>query len=101
MADFQCRTCGGPMVHKSPLRLFLVGLLMLASPAVAAFVPYFWAPATILVLTGIYLVIWASLGRGYWCRQCKKFNLLPRSRTSVKSHAVANPDPAGNAIGNP
>jgi hypothetical protein len=80
MADFQCRTCGGRMVHKSPLRLFLVGLVMVASPAVAAFVPYLWAPATILVLIGIYLMIWAIIGRGYWCRECKKFSLLPRGR---------------------
>ena len=67
------------MVHKSPLRLFLVGVVLLASPAATAFVPYFWAPATIFVSTGIYLMIWASLGQGYWCRQCKKFNLLPPS----------------------
>jgi hypothetical protein len=83
------------MVHKSPPRLFLVGLVMVASPAVAAFVPYLWTPATILVLTGAYLMIWASLGRGYWCRECKKFSLLPRGRTSVEPHAVADPVPAG------
>jgi hypothetical protein len=87
------------MVQKSPLRLFLVGLVMLASPAVAAFVPFLWVPATILLLTGTYLMIWASLGQGYWCRQCKKFNLLPRSRTSVETHAVANPGPAGKRNG--
>ncbi len=87
------------MVQKSPLRLILVGLVMLASPVVAAFVPYFWAPATILVLTGTYLMIWASLGQGYWCRQCKKFNLLPSSRTSVETHDVANRGAAGQRNG--
>ena len=93
MAHFQCRTCGGGMVSKSPLRLFLVGLVMVASPAVAAFVPYFWTPAAILVLTGAYLMIWASLGRGSWCRECKKFSLLPPSRTSVGPHARPDPPP--------
>ena len=83
------------MVRKSPLRLFLVGLVMVASPAVAAFVPYLWAPATILVFIGAYLMIWAILGRGYWCRECKKFSLLSRGRTSVETHALADPGPAG------
>ncbi len=87
------------MVHKSPLRLFLVGLVMLASPAVAAFVPYFWVPATILVLTGIYFMIWATLGQGYWCRECKQFSLLPRDRTSVETHAVADRGPAAKRNG--
>jgi hypothetical protein len=95
MADPQCRTCGGGMVQKSPIRLFLVGLVMVASPAVAAFMPYLWAPAIILVLTGAYLIIWASFRRGYWCRECKKFSLLPLGRTGANPHAVADPGPAG------
>ena len=70
-------------LRKSPQRLLLVGLLMVASPAVAAVVPSLWAPAIILVLTGLYLMIWATLGRGYWCRECKKFSLLPGGRARV------------------
>jgi hypothetical protein len=61
------------MVQKNTLRLFLVGLAMVASPAVATLVPYLWAPAIILLLTGSYLMAWATLGRGYWYRECKKF----------------------------
>jgi hypothetical protein len=71
------------MVHKNTPRLFVVGLAMVASPAVAAFVPFFWAPAIILALTGTYLITWATLGRGYWCRECKKFSLFLRGRTGV------------------
>jgi hypothetical protein len=78
MVDCLCRTCGRVMVRKSPLRLFLVGLVLAASPAVAVFLPYLWAPTIMLVLTGVYLMIWASLGRAYWCRECKKFSLLPQ-----------------------
>jgi hypothetical protein len=83
MADCQCRTCGSRMVQKNTLRLFVVGLAMVASPAVAAFVPFLWAPAIILVLTGTYLIVWATLGRGNWCRECKKFSVLPRGRSGV------------------
>jgi hypothetical protein len=71
----RCKTCGGEMVWKSRLRLFAVGVLMVVSIAVAAFVPYFWAPALVLVLAGGYLIAWATLGKGGWCRACKRFNL--------------------------
>jgi hypothetical protein len=63
------------MVRKSRLRLFAVGALMVASVAVAAFVPYFWAPGLVLALIGGYLIAWATLGKGGWCRACKRFNL--------------------------
>jgi hypothetical protein len=80
MTEVQCRTCGGEMVHKSRLLLFLVGLLLVALPAVTKVVPYLWAPAMIFALTGFYLMTWASLGRGYWCRSCKRFSPLPQAR---------------------
>jgi hypothetical protein len=61
------------MVQKSRFRLFIVGVLMVASLAIAVFVPLFWAPGIILLLTGCYLIVWATLGKGCWCRTCKKF----------------------------
>jgi hypothetical protein len=61
------------MVQRSRLRLFIVGVLMVASLAIAAFVPLFWAPGIILLLTGCYLIVWATFGKGSWCRTCKKF----------------------------
>jgi hypothetical protein len=64
------------MIRKNRLRLFVVGVLMVASSALVAFVPYFWAPGAILVLTGGYLMIWAAIGKGSWCRTCKKFRVF-------------------------
>ena len=74
---------GHDCVQKDTVRLFVAGLAMVASPAVAAFVRFLWAQAIVLALTGIYLITWATLGRGYWCRECKKFSLLARGRTGV------------------
>ena len=27
-------------------------------------------------LTGIYLIVWATLGKGSWCRNCKRFGFF-------------------------
>jgi hypothetical protein len=70
-----CKTCGGDMIQKSRWRLFLVGVLIIASTGLAVFVPYWWAPGVILLLTGTYLVVWATRGKGRWCRGCKRFNI--------------------------
>ena len=40
MAYSRCGNCGSDMARKIPSRLFVVGLLMAATPAVPAFVPY-------------------------------------------------------------
>jgi hypothetical protein len=74
--SLRCGTCGGEMVQKSRLRLFIVGCLMVASLAVAGFFPYFLLPGIILLVTGGYLIVWAMLGKGRWCRECKKFSIL-------------------------
>lgn len=73
---FSCPGCGGEMIQKSKTRLILVGLCMIASVAVAFFIPLFWAPGIILVLTGVYLLVWATLGKASWCRNCKRFSIL-------------------------
>jgi hypothetical protein len=65
------------MVQKSPARLLAVGLLMLATLPVAFFVRSLGWAELIFAPTGCYLVIWAVLGRGGWCRNCKKFSLRP------------------------
>jgi hypothetical protein len=72
-----CRTCGGEMVQKSRARLFFVGALMFSSVPLAFFIPYFWVPEIVVVLTGGYLLLWASLGQGCWCRNCKQFKAIP------------------------
>jgi hypothetical protein len=63
------------MVQKSRGRLFLVGVLMICSTGLAYFVPFLWGPAVVLVLAGAYLVVWATLGHGRWCRTCKTFRV--------------------------
>jgi hypothetical protein len=70
-----CKSCGAEMVQKSRARLVTVGLVMMASLAIAFPVPWFWTPGAILFLVGIYLLLWGTLGRGAWCRNCKKFSL--------------------------
>jgi len=62
------------MVQRNRPRLFAVGLAMVASPAVAYLVPLFLVPAILLTLIGAYLLVWAAVGKGLWCRNCKKFS---------------------------
>ena len=76
---FSCPACGSEMIQKSKLRLIVVGPCLIASIAIAFFVPLFCAPGIILALTGVYLVVWATLGKARWCRNCKKFSLRPRA----------------------
>ena len=71
-----CRRCGGEVVQKPLARLILVGLLMLASLILPSFWPILWTPAILLGLTGGYLIAWALIGRGRWCRGCKRFDGL-------------------------
>ena len=69
-----CQRCGGEVVQKPRLRLMLVGVVMLAGLALVNVWPILWAPAILLALTGVYLLAWATLGRGRWCRGCKRFD---------------------------
>jgi hypothetical protein len=73
--NLTCPTCGGVLIQKSKARLVIAGLAMIASVAIAWVFPWFWLPGTILALSGIYLLIWATLGRARWCRNCKKFSV--------------------------
>ena len=77
-----CNTCGGEMIQKSRWRLLIVGVLMLAAIGGVLLTPLFWAPGIILMLTGAYLIVWATLGRGCWCRTCKKFGFGKRTPIS-------------------
>jgi hypothetical protein len=36
--------------------------------------PPLWAAAAILGPTGAYLLAWGAVGRGLWCRGCKRFD---------------------------
>lgn len=70
-----CRRCGGEVVQKPIARLVVVvGVVMLATAGLAVAWPVLWPPAVVLGLTGAYLVAWAAIGRGRWCRGCKRFD---------------------------
>jgi hypothetical protein len=69
-----CRRCGGEVVQKSVARLLLVGIAMIAMVGLAVLCPILWIPVAILALTGAYLLVWASVGGGRWCRGCKRFD---------------------------
>jgi hypothetical protein len=71
----KCKTCGEEMITKSRLRLFIVGVVLVASVAAAFFVPYLWVPSILFLLIGGYLIVWATLGKGSWCRTCKRFSI--------------------------
>ena len=74
-APRRCRNCDGPLIRRNPLLLFLVGVLMCASLGIAFLMPWFWVPGIILLLTGGYLIAWATLAGGQWCRNCKTFSV--------------------------
>ncbi len=71
----KCKKCSGEMIQKSRARLLIVGVAMIASIAIAFFCKWFWAPGIILAMTGAYLIVWATLGKACWCRNCKSFSL--------------------------
>jgi hypothetical protein len=73
-AMIQCRRCGGELVRKPMGRLVAVGVAMLVGAGLGVVWPGLWPVAVILVLTGVYLLAWAAVGKGRWCRGCKRFD---------------------------
>ncbi len=71
-----CGTCGGELIRKSRVKLFAVGVAMLAG-AIASFrlTPILRTGSIFLVSGGLYLLVWSTWGKGLWCRQCKKFQI--------------------------
>ena len=74
MTEARCRQCNGGLTRRDPAKLLLVGVLMCTSLSIAFWAPLFWIPGIILFLAGVYLVAWATLAKGMWCRQCKTFS---------------------------
>ncbi|MFO1513769.1 MAG: hypothetical protein U1F83_12775 [Verrucomicrobiota bacterium] len=70
-----CLTCRGEVIQKCKARLIVVGLCMIAAITIAFVIPLFWATGILLVLMGVYILIWATLGKACWCRNCKKFSI--------------------------
>jgi hypothetical protein len=73
-----CSRCQGPLIRRNPIQLFVVGVLMCVSLSIAFFISFFWIPGVILFLAGAYLIAWATLAKGRWCRQCKNFSVGTR-----------------------
>jgi len=69
-----CKRCGGEVVLKSRRRLALVGLLMIAAVGLGFVWWPVWLPAALFGLIGAYLIAWATIGHGRWCRGCKRFD---------------------------
>jgi hypothetical protein len=70
-----CNRCGGALIQKNRWRLAAVGAVLCASMVIAMYLPYLWLPCIVLALVGAYLLVWATLGKGQWCRQCKTFRV--------------------------
>ncbi len=68
-----CANCGHELTQKSRSKLTLTGVAMLALAVPLLFRSYVWIVGILLASAGIYLLIWSVLGRGLWCRRCKKF----------------------------
>ena len=68
-----CPACGSAMIQRNRWLLAIVGLAFCATPLMAYLIPLLWIPAIIMVLAGGYLLLWATAGKGRWCRQCKTF----------------------------
>ena len=69
-----CKRCGGEVIQKSRARLALVGTLLLAALGLGILWWPLWLPAAVCGLAGAYLLAWAAVGRGKWCRGCKRFD---------------------------
>jgi hypothetical protein len=68
-----CPHCGAELIRRNRVLLFSVGLALAAFPLLAVFNSLFWPLALIAFLAGGYLILWATVGKGSWCRQCKTY----------------------------
>jgi hypothetical protein len=77
----KCPHCNSDLVPKSPAALFLAGVFFLAG-AIALFFLYaiIWIAALLLLVVAIYLLTWSLLGKGLWCRACKKFPVVRKAK---------------------
>lgn len=63
------------MIQKSRSRLIIVGVGMIALFALTMALGTLRAPGIVAALTGVFLIVWATVGKGRWCRQCKTFRV--------------------------
>jgi len=71
-----CPYCGAEWTQKNRPLLFLVGLSMLIAGIIALLdSPVYWIVAAMFLAISAYLLVWSTLGKGRWCRRCKKFSI--------------------------
>src|SRR5579859_1516007 len=71
-----CSKCAGPLVQRNPLVLAAVGfpLTMFSAACLVGLVGRFsFLFFALAIAPGIYLLAWASEGKGLWCRECKRY----------------------------
>lgn len=68
-----CPACGRELTQKSRPLLSLVGAAFLVAAIPLLFLNYVWIVGIITAGLGLYLLFWSILGKGKWCRHCKKF----------------------------
>ncbi len=72
----KCRRCGGDVVQKSKGRLILVGVILLATLSLGLLWWPLFLPTAFCAVIGAYLLTWAWMGGGRWCRGCKRFDAV-------------------------
>ncbi|HKS65730.1 MAG TPA: hypothetical protein VJR26_00705 [Candidatus Acidoferrales bacterium] len=69
-----CQHCGGELTQKSTASLFVASVIMFGCAVASFFIwPIFWIVGMLFLATAAYLWVWATRGKGLWCRSCKKF----------------------------
>lgn len=79
----KCPHCDTDLLEKSRIALFLAGIFFLAGAVALVFLyTIIWIAALLLLVVAAYLLTWAILGKGLWCRTCKRFPIV-RSSTQL------------------
>lgn len=68
-----CPACGHELTQKNRVLLSLLGTAFLIAAIPLLFFHYVWIVAIVTAAAGLYLLFWSVLGKGKWCRRCKKF----------------------------
>lgn len=76
MTVIKCTRCGGHMVQKSRRKLCAVVLLSLAWIPLAFAYPVLKVPGIGVLTVGFYCFMWVTIGKGLWCRNCKRFEQI-------------------------
>ncbi len=70
----RCPNCGDELAQKSRVSLFVASFIMFGGAVASFFLwPVFWIVGMLFLATAVYLYVWATRGKGLWCRNCKRF----------------------------